>query len=175
MRRLHKWISLSGPERRLCAEAFFLLWSIRLALWTFPYRTVHQFVARCCRKKRVNLRPDIPPPTVGDLTTKLARLVPGASCLTQALTAQILLARRGKDSSLRFGGKTVAGKFEAHAWVEAGSEIIVGKAVWREFSDFQSSTTSRSPHKLFTKHPNDGLSLKDNSGKPTHGSGGRPD
>ncbi|HVB38878.1 MAG TPA: lasso peptide biosynthesis B2 protein, partial [Vicinamibacterales bacterium] len=53
---------------------------------------------------------------------------PGASCLAQALTLQVLLARSGRPSVLRLG---VAGgpatAFAAHAWLEHDGRILVGE------------------------------------------------
>lgn len=137
MRRLRKWLSLSPPERRLFREALLLLGIIRLALWVLPFRKVHDFVLRY-RRRNEGLNPhEIAPAVIGGFIDRAARLVPRATCLTQALAAQVMLARRGHSSVLHFGGKTVAGKFTAHAWVEAEGTIVVGEAVSGEFSGFQ--------------------------------------
>jgi len=59
--------------------------------------------------------------------TRAARFVPGASCLTQALSLQVLLARRGLHSRLCIGvRKGAASAFEAHAWVERGGRVLIG-------------------------------------------------
>jgi hypothetical protein len=56
-----------------------------------------------------------------------SRFVPEASCLTQALTAQVLLKREGFDPRLQIGvARDAAGAFKAHAWVECGGQIVVG-------------------------------------------------
>lgn len=58
-----------------------------------------------------------------------ARLVPGATCLTQASAGQLLLAQRGYATTVRLsvpvrGG---AGKGLApHAWLMAGDTIVLG-------------------------------------------------
>lgn len=60
---------------------------------------------------------------------RLARLVPGASCLTQALALQWLLGRAGHGSELHIGvRRDAAGQFEAHAWVSCNSRIVLGAA-----------------------------------------------
>ncbi|WP_410216366.1 lasso peptide biosynthesis B2 protein [Paracoccus sp. (in: a-proteobacteria)] len=57
-----------------------------------------------------------------------ARLVPGATCLTQASAGQLLLARRGYASIVRVsvpaegGAETIA----PHAWLMAGTTILLG-------------------------------------------------
>ena len=56
-----------------------------------------------------------------------ARLVPVATCLTQALSMQVLLGRAGYPSRLFLGvKKNDKGGFEAHAWVECGDCIVIG-------------------------------------------------
>lgn len=59
-----------------------------------------------------------------------SRLVPRATCLTQALAAQIMLARRGFSSTVHIGVKrddTTA--FEAHAWLTFRDVVILGDRV----------------------------------------------
>ena len=52
---------------------------------------------------------------------------PSASCLTQALATQVLLARRGQLSTLRIGViKGADGELKAHAWVENNGKVIIG-------------------------------------------------
>ena len=58
-----------------------------------------------------------------------ARLVPGATCLTQASAGQILLARRGHASTVRLSVPAMAGtpgKLAPHAWLMAGDTIVLG-------------------------------------------------
>lgn len=61
-----------------------------------------------------------------------ARLVPGASCLTQASAGQLLLARRGYPSTVRLSVPARAaapGKLAPHAWLMAGNTIVLGGTV----------------------------------------------
>lgn len=58
----------------------------------------------------------------------MSRYVPVATCLTQALTTQILLAQIGHSTDLKIGvAKSIEGKLEAHAWLESRGEIVIGK------------------------------------------------
>lgn len=58
---------------------------------------------------------------------RAARLVPGASCLVQALAAERLLRERGVSPTLRIGVLPHGpGGFEAHAWLEHDGGVIVG-------------------------------------------------
>jgi hypothetical protein len=56
-----------------------------------------------------------------------ARIVPGATCLTQAFAAQLLLARAGYRSQMRIGvAKDEQGQFIAHAWLISNDRVVVG-------------------------------------------------
>lgn len=60
-------------------------------------------------------------------TTISARLVPGATCLTQALSAQVLLARHGIASEILLGvRKDESGALKAHAWLYYDDKIALG-------------------------------------------------
>lgn len=67
---------------------------------------------------------------------RLARFVPRASCLTQALALQYLLARAGHRSELQVGvRRDEDGRFLAHAWVSCNDRVVLGAATTR-LSDF---------------------------------------
>lgn len=58
-----------------------------------------------------------------------ARLVPGATCLTQASAGQLLLARRGLASTIRLSVPAQAAapaRLAPHAWLMAGDTIVLG-------------------------------------------------
>lgn len=66
-----------------------------------------------------------------------SRLVPFASCLTQAQAAQILLARRGIASTVCLGAReTATGGFSAHAWLVVGDRSLLGGSA-QELAGFQ--------------------------------------
>lgn len=59
----------------------------------------------------------------------VSRLVPGATCLTQASAGQILLAQRGLPSVVRLSvprRRVKEGKLSPHAWLMVGDTIILG-------------------------------------------------
>ena len=70
------------------------------------------------------------PDTLDGWLRTATHLVPaGKTCLTEALTAQCLLRRRGADAALRIGvaRATDAGApLTAHAWLEQAGRIIMG-------------------------------------------------
>lgn len=71
--------------------------------------------------------------------SRAARLMPRASCLTQALVLQRVLARRGQECALFLGvdrDSSAAhfprsGGFEAHAWIEWRERILIGGDISR--------------------------------------------
>ena len=73
-----------------------------------------------------------------------ALLVPRASCLTQGLAAQIMLARRGLPTTLHIGvKKDEAAPFEAHAWLTFEGRVILGHR--RQLSDRYSQLAEYGP------------------------------
>ena len=56
-----------------------------------------------------------------------SRYIPGASCLTRALAAQMLLTESGYDSRIEVGvAKDEHRRFHAHAWVVCEGNIVIG-------------------------------------------------
>jgi hypothetical protein len=65
---------------------------------------------------------------------RAARLVPGATCLTQGLAAHRLLARAGIPSRLRVGVRHGGGaELHAHAWVTSRGMTVLGGAAETPF------------------------------------------
>jgi hypothetical protein len=56
-----------------------------------------------------------------------SRFVPFASCLTQALAGQVLLARQGVHSEIRLGVRQgQRGSLMAHAWLVCDDLVVLG-------------------------------------------------
>lgn len=74
---------------------------------------------------------------------RLAHLVPGASCLTQALALEWLLARAGHGCELLVGvRRDEEGRFVAHAWVTCNDRIVLGASMTR-IEDFTTLAGAR--------------------------------
>ncbi len=69
--------------------------------------------------------------------SRAARHVPfRAACLPQAMTARIMLRRRGIASVLYFGAtKNAAERFGPHAWLEAAGVEVTGYPVARDATE----------------------------------------
>jgi hypothetical protein len=117
---------------RLLTAATAATLAIRIALWMLPFRVVRAAAARL-----IVPRCDIsdPRPAVERIVWSVnvaSRFIPRASCLTQSLAAQILLARHGYPAELRLGVAREGARFDAHAWVESDGRVVIGNAnLWR--------------------------------------------
>ena len=128
MTQLRTLLKLTKAERRLLATALPLVVVLRIALWVLPSPTILRMVRGLGRG-----RPGAPsliaePTSVTWAVEAASRRVPGATCLTQALAAQLLLRRHGFDSQLRLGvARDIGGEFRAHAWLERQGRIVLGE------------------------------------------------
>ena len=134
MRSLTRFRSLPQTDKLLLCEAFVLVASIRMGLLLLPLSSVRSMAS----KARGRSRGSSTPASVGRSAWAIAavsRRIPGATCLTQALAAQWLLARRGVASQVAIGvAKDAKHRFEAHAWLLCNSEIVVGGSEAERFT-----------------------------------------
>lgn len=109
--------------RALAAVAF-----VRLCVRFLPLRIWERATAR--RLRSGPSPSENAPATAQDIAwavRHVSRVVPGATCLTQALAAQLLLSRRGYASRLRIGVARAPGDgLRAHAWLESGGLVVIG-------------------------------------------------
>jgi hypothetical protein len=124
MRRLAKFLRLSVADKVLLLYCGLVVAMVRIGLSLFSYRTLR----RCLRQEVVHAA------ATSDLARRIvwavsnsARIIPRASCLTQALAAQFLLARAGYQSQMRVGvAMDREGQFIAHAWLIGEGSILMG-------------------------------------------------
>jgi Transglutaminase-like superfamily len=115
----------------LLVEAYILLARIRVALWLLPWHDV---------KARV-VAPAVAPSTrftvdrIERAIRIASRVVPRATCLTQALALSHLLSSSGYRSVVQIGVTNEHGRFTAHAWVECdGATLLSSDADVRRYS-----------------------------------------
>jgi hypothetical protein len=124
-RFLHRLTRLSAAEWRLRIEALPVLALVRVGLWILPFKRVGALTAKTAPRRRRGRA--ITPEHISIAVQSCARLVPGASCLTQALAAEVLMKRRGYACKLRIGvARDSAGPLRAHAWLESSGVAVVG-------------------------------------------------
>ena len=67
----------------------------------------------------------------------MSRVVPGATCLTQALALNQLLSNNGHASTVLIGVRKDDDRFAAHAWVEwRGGPLLSSPAQVTQYSRF---------------------------------------
>ena len=126
-RKLQTFFGLSLPERRLALAAIALTACVRLGLWLVPFRRIQYWCEHRGQAKKSGC--DIGVREIVWAVRLGSRYVPRATCLTQALTAQILLARHGHAGEVHIGVALDGERgFRAHAWVEHGGEVLIGGA-----------------------------------------------
>jgi hypothetical protein len=125
-RRLRR---LKPRDMILIRRAFAAVLHVRLYL----FRRDHAGLRRVIDRNGVALRTDIPHADLAEVAWSVraaARLVPGATCLTQASAGQMLLARRGYATIVRLSvpadGEGPGGAIAPHAWLMAGETIVLG-------------------------------------------------
>jgi len=127
--RLIKFRQLPVAERRLLLKAGLLLGGTKLGLWLLDFQPLQRLLSRVA-KAPVGLRKadKVSVEKVIWAVEMAGRYMPRArTCLTQALTAQALLARRGHPTILHIGVLTTAREeFQAHAWLESEGEVVIG-------------------------------------------------
>jgi hypothetical protein len=121
---LLNWLRLPAPQRRLLLWAVVTLIGVRCLLVLLPFRRLAALIERRVRSVAAGT---YTPEQVAWAVRAVARYVPRANCLPQALAAQWLLGRLGHASSLRLGvTKGLDQDLKAHAWLEYQGHIIIG-------------------------------------------------
>jgi len=63
---------------------------------------------------------------IGRNTMAASRYVPGATCLSRAMTARWVLAQKGYAAIIHIGVAKEAAAIKAHAWVTSGEQVVTG-------------------------------------------------
>jgi len=121
MRRLIRFAKLPSPDRRLLMRAFAWVASIRLVLWTLPLRWIRPWLSDPGR----HWRGDSVDKVVWAVTTA-SRYFPAATCLTQALAAQVMLTGSGYPFRVEIGVSKKEDVFAAHAWLVYDGRVVLG-------------------------------------------------
>jgi hypothetical protein len=124
---------MPAPARRLApgdwaalALAVPALAVARLLVVAVPYRWWRSAI-RTETPGRTRAAAWLGPGRVAWAVTVAARFVPGATCLSQALAARVLLRAAGHPTTLSIGvRRDPGGVIQAHAWVHSGVRPVVG-------------------------------------------------
>jgi hypothetical protein len=124
---------LTKAERRLLVRAFVLVVKFRLALSLLPWRHLIAFTNRPPRPLARGLTAE----RMEWAVRRASRGVPRATCLTQALALNQLLASEGYPCVLHIGVNNDGGGFAAHAWVELhGIPLLSNQAMVSGYARF---------------------------------------
>ena len=137
MRRLFKFAQLARRDRSLLVGAIVLLATIRVGLRVLPFARLRTLLDGLTQNKsrEGEMGRGAHERAVWAVETAGRHFPAIGTCLTQALAAQVLLARAGCESRLRIGVKrNAAGTFIAHAWLEKDGLILIGGAEHRGFT-----------------------------------------
>jgi hypothetical protein len=133
--RLRSWVRRTPAERRSLLVAAMTVSGVRVLLWVLPYRVVSWLVHQTAMPARGG--PPESPATAERIArdvASVARVVPRATCLVQALAGEWLIVRAGAPVALQFGVAFGERGLEAHAWLESGDRIILGAEEAARFS-----------------------------------------
>jgi len=100
---LRKIWRLPAPDRFLLLQAIGLLAAIRVGLWLLPLGALRRLLRRATERRTTSGSGEPSKRRIAWAIASAQRLVPRATCLPQALAAQVLLARSGYAADLRIG------------------------------------------------------------------------
>lgn len=120
-----RWARLGRPDACFIARAIVILALIRVALWLCSFRQVVKLTDRFSPPSFPGVEAATPDRCARWIPVA-ARLVPRASCLTQALATRWLLRSIGAECELQVGVAKRLGTFSAHAVLVHQGEVIVG-------------------------------------------------
>lgn len=125
MNKLNSFFKLSNTRKKLLLISLILTIIIRISIYIFSFSNINKISNRLSapnnQKDTINIQDII-------WSVKVAsNYIPKATCLTQAITAKIILSRYNIQSHLKIGVMK-KDKFEAHAWLEINNKIILGES-----------------------------------------------
>jgi len=138
MTRLRKFLRLSASDRRLLVEAALVHGLARLGLLVLPFRWIAPRLGQ-----HMEETPEASEPEHNELSERVCWAVHVASrhvlwkstCLTEAITAKLVLRRRGIPSTLYFGaGRDENQTICYHAWLRSGDSVVAGGPIEKNFA-----------------------------------------
>jgi hypothetical protein len=125
MNSLRTLVSLPPSERGLLLRTLPLVVAIRVALWVVPLRQVRRLI-QTCERLPFSVPAELPVTRLEWAVRAASRRVPMATCLTQSLSLQFLLARAGHSSEIHIGvKKDMETGFQSHAWIECEGRMLL--------------------------------------------------
>jgi hypothetical protein len=128
MKRFHKFWQLPLQDQLLLIQSVIVLVVVVLGLRVCSWSILQRILLKPAiwrSRSKPEQRPS--PARIARAIRAASRVVPKASCLPQALTAQHMLVQRAYPAELQIGvAINENGKLEAHAWVTSTDGIVIG-------------------------------------------------
>lgn len=130
-RKIYNLLRRPWADKWLLAQAYFLLGVTRLAILTLSFRRLARFLGPLQMETPSEISTDelAAARRIAWAISRTSPYTPWTSnCFPQALTAKLLLRRRGIPSTLYLGAAFAAdkSKLEAHAWLRCGALYVTG-------------------------------------------------
>jgi len=112
---------LDSDRRWLLAEAVVILAAMNVLVRAQPAGWIH--------RRRIKRLRSAPSDSIVWAVRAAAGHLPGSTCLTSALTAHMMLTRRGYAAVVRFGVAPPGGRRGTplfHAWLECDGRAVIG-------------------------------------------------
>ena len=127
---MSSWRDTFPARRRALPEALAAVVVVRLGLGIVPIAAWRRLSDRLRRRANLTAQRRPLPKDLAWAIRRVSRAIPHATCLTQAVAAQLVLAHHGYQSELRIGvARTASNGLRAHAWLESDHLIVVGGRV----------------------------------------------
>ncbi len=126
MAQFSKLRHLSGTDHRLLVRTFWVVAGVRLRLSLLPF-SANRSLIQNPPPVRTHRSLAAAPDRIAWAVRAVSRMIPQATCLTQALSGQKLLAQAGYASKVVVGvAKSEQGALNAHAWLEYNEQYLLG-------------------------------------------------
>lgn len=129
MSLLRKFLRQSRADRRRLAAAAILHAVVATAVRALPFARVRRLLDRLATFAGGTDGAGDVEARVIHAVRSVSAVLPGATCLTEALVAEVLLRRAGCETRLCFGvsgAEPTDRPFDAHAWLERRGVTIIG-------------------------------------------------
>jgi hypothetical protein len=138
MRARHNFLSGGASEWTVMLKAAAILVAANTALHLCKFRPLRRVLIFWARRIRPGGQPVSAEKVVHTVERLNRRLTAGSTCLSIALTAEVLLTHYGHESVLCLGAKHESGQFIAHAWLERNNTVLIGgpREVTQEYARF---------------------------------------
>lgn len=125
-----RFLALPRGQRQLLVLALIVVANVRVALCVLPSRLIVRLMRRLTHVAAGASRSRGPSAErVAWAVSSASRVVPRATCLTQAISGQLLLRHYGHAAKLCLGvARSEPGRFLAHAWLERDGRVLLGGA-----------------------------------------------